>query len=712
MDLKMRLCVALLSLSLCLGLMSHVRAQEEADDMEMDVEDAIDDMQEEDVEEEEEKAPSPPPVPTVTYKAPEPMGEHYFAESFDKGTLQGWVLSQAKKEGIDEDIAKYDGKFRVLFHVQLLEEFVDKTPYTIMFGPDKCGEDYKLHFIFRHKNPKTGEFEEKHAKKPDADLRTYYTDKKTHLFTLESGDLYCCEEFVDKTPYTIMFGPDKCGEDYKLHFIFRHKNPKNGEFEEKHAKKPDADLRTYYTDKKTHLFTLVLNPDNSFEILIDQTVVNSGSLLNDMTPPINPLAEIEDPDDHKPEDWDERPKIQDPDSVKPEDWDEDAPAKIPDEDAVKPDGWLDDEPEYIGDPDALKPEDWDEDMDGAWEAPQIPNPVCETAPGCGPWERPVIDNPNYKGKWKPPMIDNPNYQGVWKPRKIPNPDFFEDLHPFRMTPFSAVGLELWSMSSDIFFDNFFVTSDRNVAERWAADGWGLKKAAEGAAEPSLVNQMITAAEERPWLWIVYVLTVALPLVLIIVFCCTGKKSSASTSAAEYKKTDAPQPDVKEEAEEEEEEEEAKEEEEEAKEEEEEEEAEEEEAEEEEAEEEEAEEEEAKEEESEAKKSEEEDSSGEAEEAAGSDNKDDDTSNEVENLTLLEKRWKCYVLRLSKCCCLDSIATGFLEVKKKGSSLLIGILIRSERSGAVRHSTNSQTNTSSSGLEDVDGYHGEDGSQIA
>lgn len=61
---------------------------------------------------------------------------------------------------------------------------MDKTPYTIMFGPDKCGEDYKLHFIFRHKNPKTGEYEEKHAKKPDADLRTYYTDKKTHLYTL------------------------------------------------------------------------------------------------------------------------------------------------------------------------------------------------------------------------------------------------------------------------------------------------------------------------------------------------------------------------------------------------------------------------------------------------------------------------------------------------------------------------------------------------
>ena len=79
-------------------------------------------------------------------------------------------------------------------------------------------------------------------------------------------------------------------------------------------------------------------------------------------------------------------------------------------------------------------------------------------------------------------------QGVWKPRKIANPAFFEDLHPFRMTPFSAVGLELWSMTSDIFFDNFFITDDRNTADRWANDGWGLKKAAEGAAEVSAARK--------------------------------------------------------------------------------------------------------------------------------------------------------------------------------------------------------------------------------
>lgn len=39
-----------------------------------------------------------------------------------------------------------------------------------------------------------------------------------------------------------------------------------------------------------------------------------------MTPPVNPPREIEDPNDQKPEDWDERAKIPDPDAVKPDDW--------------------------------------------------------------------------------------------------------------------------------------------------------------------------------------------------------------------------------------------------------------------------------------------------------------------------------------------------------------------------------------------------------
>lgn len=73
-------------------------------------------------------------------------------------------------------------------------------------------------------------------------------------------------------------------------------------------------------------------------------------------------------------------------------------------------------------------------------------------------------------------------KGVWKPRKILNPDYFEDLQPFRMTPFKALGLELWSMTSDIYFDNFIITSHKEVADRWASDSWGLKKLVASANE--------------------------------------------------------------------------------------------------------------------------------------------------------------------------------------------------------------------------------------
>ncbi|CAI9754173.1 unnamed protein product [Fraxinus pennsylvanica] len=66
---------------------------------------------------------------------------------------------------------------------------------------------------------------------------------------------------------------------------------------------------------------------------------------DDFEPPLIPPKTIPDPDDKKPEDWDERAKIPDPDAKKPDDWDEDAPLDIEDEGAVKPEGWLDDEPE-------------------------------------------------------------------------------------------------------------------------------------------------------------------------------------------------------------------------------------------------------------------------------------------------------------------------------------------------------------------------------
>ena len=281
----------------------------------------------------------------------------------------------------------------------------------------------------------------------------------------------------------------------QLHFIFQHKNPNTGEFSEKHAKKPAVKLDDYFKDGKPHLYTLIIQPDNSFDVSVDYKVINRGSLLEDFTPPVNPPAEIDDPSDSKPDDWDEREKIPDPDAKKPDDWDEEEPEQISDPDATQPDGWLEDEPEMIPDPTAEKPEDWDEEMDGTWEAPLINNPACESAPGCGTWKSPLIANPKFKGKWRPPMIDNPNYRGKWRPRRIPNPDFFEDKYPFNMAPIvrncficfssgiltiyvfvqNAIGIELWSMSDNIMFDNFIITDDIRVAETWAKETFDLKR---------------------------------------------------------------------------------------------------------------------------------------------------------------------------------------------------------------------------------------------
>ncbi|XP_004643682.1 calmegin isoform X1 [Octodon degus] len=312
-----------------------------------------------------------------------------------------------------------------------------------------------------------------------------------------------------------MFGPDKCGEDYKLHFIFRYRHPKTGVFEEKHAKPPNVDLKKFFTDRKTHLYTLVMNPDDTFEILIDQILINKGNLLEDVVPPVNPPKEIDDPNDIKPDEWDERLKIPDPAAIKPEDWDEDEPAQIEDTSAVKPQGWLDNEPKFIPNPDAKKPDDWNEDMDGEWEAPHILNPACRI--GCGEWKPPMIDNPKYKGVWRPPMIDNPNYQGIWSPQKIPNPDYFEDDHPFLLTSFSALGLELWSMTSDIYFDNFIICSDKEVADHWAEESWRLKVLIANANEPGIFSQLMAAAEEHWWLWLIFLVIAGLPVILITSF---------------------------------------------------------------------------------------------------------------------------------------------------------------------------------------------------
>ncbi|KAJ6171189.1 Calnexin [Penicillium chermesinum] len=292
------------------------------------------------------------------------------------------------------------------------------------------------------------------------------------------------DEFSNATPYVVMFGPDKCGATNKVHFIFRHKNPKTGEYEEKHLKTPPVAR----TSKVTSLYTLIVKPDQTFEILVNGESVKEGSLLEDFNPPVNPEKEIDDPKDKKPADWVDEPKIPDPEATKPEDWDEEAPFEIEDEEAEQPDDWLVDEPTSIPDPEAEKPEDWDDEEDGDWIAPTVPNPKCAEVSGCGKWTRPMKKNPEYKGKWSAPLIDNPAYKGVWAPRKIPNPQYFEDKTPSNLEPMGAIGFEIWTMQNDILFDNIYIGHSVEDAEKLRKETFDVKypieQAQEEAAKPA------------------------------------------------------------------------------------------------------------------------------------------------------------------------------------------------------------------------------------
>jgi calnexin len=299
-----------------------------------------------------------------------------------------------------------------------------------------------------------------------------------YMKLLQDNAALHAEEFSNASPYIIMFGPDKCGATNKVHFIFRHKNPKTGEYEEKHLKNPPMARIV----KTTSLYTLIVKPDQSFEMKIDGESVRNGTLLEDFTPSVNPAEEIDDPNDTKPEDWVDEARIADPEATKPEDWDEDAPFEIVDEEATKPEDWLEDEPSTIPDPEAEKPEDWDDEEDGDWVPPTVPNPKCDEASGCGKWEPPMKKNPAYKGKWTAPFIDNPAYKGVWAPKKIANPDYFEDKTPANFEPIGAIGFEIWTMQKDILFDNIYIGHSIDDAEKLKAETFDLKHSAEKAEE--------------------------------------------------------------------------------------------------------------------------------------------------------------------------------------------------------------------------------------
>lgn len=72
---------------------------------------------------------------------------------------------------------------------------------------------------------------------------------------------------------------------------------------------------------------------------------------------------------------------------------------------------------------------------------------------------------------------------------------------------------------------------------YSLDSWALKKDLEskGINSDSVIDALVNATKDKPWLWALYVLVVLVPIVLMFVFCCGGDKKGAANA----KKTDAP-----------------------------------------------------------------------------------------------------------------------------------------------------------------------------
>jgi calnexin len=280
------------------------------------------------------------------------------------------------------------------------------------------------------------------------------------------------QNLCNETKHVIMFGPDKCGDDNHVRFIFQHRDLRSRELREIALRDtPAAPL-----DRINHLYTLILRPNNTFEIWLDASLHTRGHLFDGFDPGVNPPKTFDDPSDHQPPDWVDIDQIADPNARKPEDWDDSEPEYLPDpEKSEIPADWLVNESKYIPDPNGRKPDDWDDELQGEWEPTLIANPKCQGVSGCGPFDPPMIENPNYKGEWSPPMVPNPAYKGEWKPRQIPNPDYYEDSNPYAQFPnLVGAGFEVWLVNREVAIGNVYIGQDEAALHKWNEEHFKVK----------------------------------------------------------------------------------------------------------------------------------------------------------------------------------------------------------------------------------------------
>merc|ERR1712160_225886 len=201
------------------------------------------------------------------------------------------------------------------------------------------------------------------------------------------------------------------------------------------------DLRTE-SNELTHLYTLTVKPDNTFDVSIDGVSVEAGSLAE---------------------------------------------------------GWKFLKEKEVDDPEDKKPEDWDDESDGEWEAPQIDNPDFK-----GAWSAKRISNPAYKGVWAPKKIANPEYVDddtlysydsfayvgidVWQ---VKSGTIFDNLLITDDVAVATAAAEKIKASQDVEKAAKKVADDKKAEEDAAA----AKKAEEESAAKKAEEDAAKAAEE-------------------------------------------------------------------------------------------------------------------------------------------------------------------------------------------------------------------------
>merc|ERR1712110_988123 len=112
------------------------------------------------------------------------------------------------------------------------------------------------------------------------------------------------ESLHGESSYNLMFGPDICGySTKKVHVIFNYEG-KN------HLIKKEIKCKD---DQFTHVYTLAIKQDNTYEVYIDGESEKGGSLEEDWD--MLAAKEIKDPEAKKPEDWVNDKEIDDPEDA-------------------------------------------------------------------------------------------------------------------------------------------------------------------------------------------------------------------------------------------------------------------------------------------------------------------------------------------------------------------------------------------------------------